>query len=746
MKKGRICMTLKSDTCFGTGESSAGIVDIETRFDERGFPYVPSKRLKGLLRDEAMGLSKLGDAVTPKIIEKLFGATGEEGSGALRIDNGELEDKDAYIAYLEKDADTREIMTPSNVQELFSATRTQTAIDKDGTAAKDTLRVTRVVNRHNVFHFPITIFEFESELWQPLVDIVKCVRHIGTSRNRGLGWVSCTLEEVSEKVDGVGNECSEAVVSGDSIVAYKVELLTDCVLDETCIPGSMLLGATAGTYLREKAGANRGNAHEQEEFSALFLEERVSYGNAYPFSARGETVPVPLCFRYEKGINDQVCNLFIKVDSGKQYEAVRSRFCVVLDDNGGTVKLLQVSPKEYFHHRRSDNPAFGNAGEDGDFYWYSAVAGNNVFSGTIIGEPELTDRIVKLLHGKEIYLGKSRSAQYGKCKISFMKYAATEPDNGKLNNKMLPLLLKSDCILRSSCGEPTVTLDAFLQELCDKAELSGDKLSICLEKTTVAASVHSGFNSRWRMPKPVAGGLARGSVITLDVSKLSKKERHSLLDSLAALTLGEHTESGYGRVGLAPVISHEVLRVQEEKDIPDAQEKTAANVSAVGEAKFLPKWSRLEEKLAKRELRQVILNSEEKFPTTYIENVYRVLRKGTSKSALTFLSNLAQGIEGLADIEQGFKHPLEKEAAAAIVKEKEKETKPYTKLYEVLKSGASSLSEAAESLRCTLKKSALPLPVRRWANISKDSAEIWKYIVAQVCIRAMHDRRGDAKK
>ena len=56
---GTIVMELKSDSCAGTGEGVGGIVDVEVNFDEHGIPYIPAKRIKGILREEAMELIAL---------------------------------------------------------------------------------------------------------------------------------------------------------------------------------------------------------------------------------------------------------------------------------------------------------------------------------------------------------------------------------------------------------------------------------------------------------------------------------------------------------------------------------------------------------------------------------------------------------------------------------------------------------------------------------------------------------------
>lgn len=53
MKSWWLEMILKSDLCVATGDSTAGIVDIEIAQD-CGFPIIPGKRIKGSLHNVAM--------------------------------------------------------------------------------------------------------------------------------------------------------------------------------------------------------------------------------------------------------------------------------------------------------------------------------------------------------------------------------------------------------------------------------------------------------------------------------------------------------------------------------------------------------------------------------------------------------------------------------------------------------------------------------------------------------------------
>ena len=47
----QIRLTLLSDTLSGSGEGMAGVIDTDSTFDEYGFPFIPAKRIKGIIKE-----------------------------------------------------------------------------------------------------------------------------------------------------------------------------------------------------------------------------------------------------------------------------------------------------------------------------------------------------------------------------------------------------------------------------------------------------------------------------------------------------------------------------------------------------------------------------------------------------------------------------------------------------------------------------------------------------------------------
>ena len=58
-KKGKICIQLISDLVPGSGQGWANIIDSDIVYDQYGFPYIPARRIKGLIKESALELEEL---------------------------------------------------------------------------------------------------------------------------------------------------------------------------------------------------------------------------------------------------------------------------------------------------------------------------------------------------------------------------------------------------------------------------------------------------------------------------------------------------------------------------------------------------------------------------------------------------------------------------------------------------------------------------------------------------------------
>jgi CRISPR-associated protein Csx10 len=190
MAKYQLTITLLSETLIGNAEGFGATIDKDSVFDEAGLPYIPGKRIKGILREQADLYEKFGQNGSFKT-DKLFGQEGmtDKNQDHLTVSNFFLpeyqENRSSLIELIKKGKITR-----SEVMEHFSALRMMTRIDQNGIAADTSLRTYRILKKGTSFSGLIT---FDIKWENDIRKIIAMSRRLGSSRNRGMGHVQCTL-------------------------------------------------------------------------------------------------------------------------------------------------------------------------------------------------------------------------------------------------------------------------------------------------------------------------------------------------------------------------------------------------------------------------------------------------------------------------------------------------------------------------------------------------------------------------
>jgi len=191
----RIVIELLSDTTFGRGEGTPGVVDVEVEHDAYGLPMLGGKTLRGLLRDSWLTMQ----AHFPELAEagrRVLGPHADVAETAiLRIGDARVEEASRayFVAAVERS------LYPLSRETILAALtdiRSQTSEDRtSGAPAKGTLRSVRVILRGLKFESPL--------LWldQPTAQDLQCLalaclttRHAGLGRNRGRGHIRVTLD------------------------------------------------------------------------------------------------------------------------------------------------------------------------------------------------------------------------------------------------------------------------------------------------------------------------------------------------------------------------------------------------------------------------------------------------------------------------------------------------------------------------------------------------------------------------
>ena len=187
---------LESDAAFGRGDGVAGMVDTEVQHDQNGFPFLSGRTIKGLLVQECAdilaSLSK-NRSQWEQHAKRLFGAPGNlPGDGAIMTIGSALLPEDLRLA-IKSDIGKKSIR-PAEILDLFTAIRSQTAIDESGVARDGSLRRIRVILRKTIFEAELAfVLQPTDHDLALLAACIKAFRRAGTGITRGLGRLSAEL-------------------------------------------------------------------------------------------------------------------------------------------------------------------------------------------------------------------------------------------------------------------------------------------------------------------------------------------------------------------------------------------------------------------------------------------------------------------------------------------------------------------------------------------------------------------------
>lgn len=580
-KQGIIKIQLKSDLCIGSGYAYEGSVDNDICYNEHGIPFIPARRLKGCLREAA-------ELIQMSAIEEIFGTAGQSEYSDLIIDNGYIENAEAISEEIVRIKNARselaEDLTQQRVLEEFTTVKAQTAIlEETGVAKENSLRFLRVINQYAPYGKKEELIffaqvEFGCEEYT-IRKIVKALRHMGLNRNRGLGNVECELCDVKD-VTYTKYECksNESQIVELHYVLKNIEplMLSGKNINQTerYISGTSILGAIAKAYLSQP------NASAQDEwFQEMFHRNRVQFSNAtitVPEKCDENQCyyepyyPAPLFLNKLKKTKKLVNISGNKkgneggeyvLEGGNQPKKLKTEYVHFVSEN--QVKILEVNMERIYHHSQKQKSING---EEGILYVLEAISEGQYFTGTIVGERKYIEWIAAILDTMTLRFGKSKAAQYGKCKL-MKKYIVDA--KGCLEYKKGDTLLisfLSDGVFLDACGYITRYTE-IKKLLAEELKIEYDD-TLGAEDSYLQTKLISGYNMLWNLKKPSIEAVGAGSVIAYTLKK------DCMIDSLQ---VGERKIEGFGQI-----------MVQRQSDMHYAIEKIASEYQSGELAQTLP--------------------------------------------------------------------------------------------------------------------------------------------------------------
>ena len=583
----KLIMNLRSDAMPGAGEGLAGIIDTDIAHDECGIPYIPAKRIKGILRESAIELQDAGELSKDQVFT-LFGKTGCKKGTTLRIANGYIANYDKvrnFLRYCSQNGKIQGYFNSEAALSFYTYTRSQTTIEEEsGTAKKSSLRTFRVLKKGLTFEFDVQGAEGSiSELKK----ICAVTKHFGLSRTRGLGEISMSLDtsSPSHQPIQVESEMSDDIQEHD---VCQLELTIRNIgpilavirvgqeqTSESYIPGSLILGAFAEKFKQDLAQLPKGKVCDDETFRAIFLDGDITFGNAYPVkNTEGERyAPTPVSIVKQKD-QDTYFDLVQKdirdlIEGNIQTKGTIGEFSECRGD-----EIFSCSPTtkiEYHHARPEEKRWMGHAKErDGVFFQFSVLQPDQSFRASIRGQYRYLKRLQALLEEDNIFsFGRSKTAQYGKSLVSGT-LEKMEEDAHHLSwspGDELVITLESNVMIRNANGffdtDPACFLKEFIQWLrSQNSDLAEEK--IVLEKSFLKTSQIGGFVGIWGLPKMQIPALAAGSVLVC--RNTSDQTLH--IGDAAQHAFGERIEEGYGKIKLNWHGKHKEVVPENEKEEP----------------------------------------------------------------------------------------------------------------------------------------------------------------------------------
>ena len=207
-----IKLTFKSDALPGSGEGFGSVIDQDVVFDDLGIPYIPGKRIKGLLRESYEEVCQVLNNSSTVCLDPtlLFGNPGQDLESPVYFSNLFVEDYMKLKDTLKK----LSLLYPSifnqeSIIEAFTYLRQQTAIDQiTGTALPHSLRTIRVLKKGITFVGDLKIDKdiLGKNMNNNYINLIYCLalacknlKRMGTKRTRGFGELDCFLADSSGK-------------------------------------------------------------------------------------------------------------------------------------------------------------------------------------------------------------------------------------------------------------------------------------------------------------------------------------------------------------------------------------------------------------------------------------------------------------------------------------------------------------------------------------------------------------------
>ncbi|MCR5608352.1 MAG: hypothetical protein K6G26_04750 [Lachnospiraceae bacterium] len=546
--KGYLKIETLSDLCASDGDVYSSLIDTDVCADSKGFPYIPAKRIKGIMRESAFEFCNAD-------VKAMFGEKGDKSS-RIAISNAKVEGHDENMAAL-NEVQLDILKHPQTILNYYTYMRTQTAIDSEtGVAVDNSLRTIRVVKKGTVFKAEIEI-KCDGE-WEKYNDelerICKGMRHMGLNRTRGLGEIQVSLEGIKKKDNNTVKYQDNYDENSIYRIPYTVYLKSPLVLKSVIggqartmhyIEGAKILGALA-------------QGMTNDDFQNFTTESDIICSNAYVSMNGNRSFPVPNCYYKKKDQKKEdgkllLLNKAVK-DSSEQASPYGEGYCFELEDK---CYKIDVKSRIGYYHERPEDKSIGHA-DDTAFYQMEMLTEGQEFSGFIEVKGNSVNKVRELLSGLEDYrMGYGRQAEFGSVTIKEngeVKKADNININTAASKKYVIELLSSVILYDKASGMYATDINVLRDAIAEKLNISINNDSG--NPNFIQYETLGGYNVMWNAKKPTIRAFGKGSVLVINTDSDITEGK---------FWIGERCREGYGELRIRPLGENDTVELYDNK-------------------------------------------------------------------------------------------------------------------------------------------------------------------------------------
>jgi hypothetical protein len=303
------------------------------------------------------------------------------------------------------------------------------------------------------------------------------------------------------------------------------------------LPGASLLGAAAAACYHE---------FTPDEALRAFHLGAVRFGDGLPYHpSLGASLPVPLSWHSLKEGDSRTFDLSQQARPAGQVKQKRDDW---VSASGSAWQFWRPRLVETMRTAIDE----GGGAREGLLYGFVAVAAGTTFIATVEGDDEkLVDRVVGALCGRPLYVGRSRTAEFGRATVSAVDPKVTPVAAMDAKQQANPGLLRVFCVSDLALIDESTGGPRLLPSVEDFG-LSPKEWTLDLSKSFFRFRQYSPYNGARKRPDSERQVIEAGSVITF--SGAGASAALAATRDACAGGVGAYRSYGLGRVSVEPVV------------------------------------------------------------------------------------------------------------------------------------------------------------------------------------------------